>query len=120
METMKAIRFEEYGDPEVLKYVEVDKPVPASRQVLIKVEAVGINYADTMRRRNNYLEKTPLPYITGGEIAGTVAEIGSEVENLKVGQRVLAIAATGGYAQYAVIAAHQVIPIPDNLSFAEA
>ncbi len=117
---MKAIRFHEYGGPEILKYEDVERPEPRKNQVLLKIEAVGINYADTMRRYNNYLENTPLPYMLGGEIAGTVEEIGPEVEGIKVGQRALAIAATGGYAEYAAVNTRQLIPLPASLSFAEA
>ncbi len=120
MTTMKVIRFHEYGDPNVLKYEDEERPVPGAGQVLVKIEAVGLNYADTMRRRNNYLENTPVPYVLGGEIAGTIEEIGPEVQNLQIGQRVLAIANTGAYAEYAVLPARQLFPIPDNLGFAEA
>lgn len=120
MSTMKVIRFHEYGEPDVLKYEEIERPVPGSGQILIKIEAVGINYADAARRRNNYLQPTPLPYITGGEIAGTVEEIGPEVQGWQPGARVLAIADTGAYAQYAVVPARQAFPIPSSLSFAEA
>lgn len=119
MATMKVVRFHEYGDPEVLKYEDEEMPKPNKREVLIKVEAVGINYADTMRRRNNYLEHTPLPYIFGGEIAGTVVELGEGVENVAVGTRVLGLAAIG-YAQYTKMPARQVFPIPDFLSFEQA
>jgi len=120
MATMKAIKFHEYGEPTVLKYEEVEKPTPEKGQVLLKIEAVGLNYADTMRRRNNYLEHTPLPCILGGEIAGTIEALGPEVQNLEVGARVLAIVGTGGYAEYAVVPARQLFPTPANLSFAQA
>src|SRR5690349_13116073 len=86
MATMKVIQFHEYGGPEVLQYEEVERPTHDSKQVLVKVEAVGINYADTQRRINNYLENTPLPYVLGGEIAGTIEEIGPDVpDTIKVG-----------------------------------
>ncbi len=119
-ETMHVIRFTKYGEPDVLKYEEAPRPAPGAGEILVKIEAVGINYADTMRRRNAYLEPTPLPYIMGGEIAGTVAAVGEGVNNLKEGDRVLGIVGTGGYAEYAVISARQVFALPDTLSFAEA
>ncbi len=121
MATMKVIQFYEYGEPDVLRYEEIEKPTPGKGQVLVKVEAVGINYADTMRRRNAYLEHTPLPYIIGGEIAGTVEEIGPETEgNVQVGQRIVAMVATGGYAQYVNVSARQLFTIPDSLSYSQA
>jgi NADPH2:quinone reductase len=119
MATMKVVRFYEYGEPDVLKYEDEEMPKPDKGQVLVKIEAVGINYADTMRRRNNYLENTPVPCILGGEIAGTVAELGEGVTNVEVGARVLGLA-NMGYAQYCVLPARQVFPIPDFLSFEQA
>lgn len=120
MATMKVIQYHEYGDPGVLKYEDIEKPVPGKGQVLVKIEAVGINYADAMRRRNSYLQKTPLPYINGGEIAGTVAELGAEVKGFEVGARVLAVVETNGYAQYSLVNSWQLFPIPDSLSFEQA
>ena len=118
--TMGVIKFEQHGEPDVLQYVQVERPTPGRGEVLVKIEAVGINYADTMRRRDAYLEKTPLPYILGGEIAGTVEALGPEVKGVEPGTRVVAMIGTGGYAQYAVLPARQVFMIPANLSFAEA
>lgn len=120
MATMKAIRFTEYGGPEVLQYVDVEKPTAGDGQILLKIEAVGVNYADTMKRINRYLTPTKLPAILGGEVAGTVEEIGAGVTHLKVGQRVLATVDTHGYAQYTAIPANLVFPLPDQLSFEQA
>lgn len=120
MATMQAVQFSEYGDPAVLEYVEVERPTPGTGEILLKIEAVGINYADTMRRRNNYLEPTQLPCVLGGEIAGTVEELGPEVQGVTVGMRALALVAYGGYAQYAIVNARQLFPMPESLSFAEA
>ncbi len=127
MATMKAIKFYEYGEPDVLKYEDVEKPTPGPGQVLVKVEAVGINFADTMRRRNNYLEHTEVPHILGGEIAGTVEEVGPDVAGqlmpngleVKEGMRVLAVVGQA-YAQYALVPARQVFPIPASLDAATA
>lgn len=116
MTTMKAIRFTEYGGPEVLQYVDVEKPTPGAEQILLKIEAVGVNYADTMKRHNQYLTPTKLPAILGGEIAGTIEEVGANVKHLKAGQKVFAIVDTDGYAQYAAIPANAVFPIPAGLS----
>ena len=71
---MKAVRFHKTGGPEVLVYEDVPDPTPKDGEVLIKVEAAGINFADVMRRRgDNYPEPSPPPFILGVEVAGTIA-----------------------------------------------
>ncbi|HWE61294.1 MAG TPA: quinone oxidoreductase, partial [Chloroflexota bacterium] len=116
---MKAIRIHELGGPEVLRLEEVETPVPGPGQVLIKVAAVGINYADLAQREGRYMTRTRVPTILGAEVAGTVAALGPDVTTPAVGTRVAALV-SGGYAEYAVAPAGAVIPIPDTMSFAEA
>jgi NADPH2:quinone reductase len=117
---MKAIRVDEFGEPEVLKLVEVERPSPGEGEVLVEVESVGVNYADTMRRRNQYVVPQELPFTPGSEIAGTVAEVGEGVEDVDIGDRVVTLVGTGGYAVYAVAPARGLIPIPDGMDFDEA
>jgi NADPH2:quinone reductase len=118
---MKAIRVHELGGAEKLKLEEIEKPVPAPDEVLIKVAAAGVNYADTMLRSGNYLTQPELPLTLGYEVAGTVEDLGAEVEaGLQKGQRVLATASSGGYAEFATAKAKTVIPIPDELGFGES
>ncbi len=117
---MKAIRVNELGGPDKLTLEEVETPVPAADEVLIKVAAAGVNYADTMMRSGNYLTKPPLPLTLGYEAAGVIESVGSEVNHLSVGQRVLATTSSGGYAEYATANANAVIPIPDELGFGES
>jgi NADPH2:quinone reductase len=117
---MKAIRVHEFGAAEKLTLDEVEIPQPKADEVLIKVAAAGINYADTMQRAGTYLTRPELPFTPGYEAAGTIAETGENVSNFQVGQRVLATALSGGYAEYATAKAHGTIPIPDELSFGEA
>ena len=117
---MKAIRVHELGAADKLVYEEVEKPTPNADEVLIKVAAAGINYADTMMRSGNYLTKPELPFTLGYEAAGTIEEVGADVKNLQKGQRVLATTSSGGYAEYATAKANQVIPIPDELGFGES
>jgi NADPH:quinone reductase len=117
---MKAIRVNELGGAEKLTLEEIEKPTPAADEVLIKVAAAGINYADTMMRSGNYLTKPELPFTLGYEAAGIIESIGENVTNLKVGQRVLATTSSGGYAEFATAKANQVIPIPEELGFGEA
>jgi NADPH2:quinone reductase len=116
---MKAVVINRYGGPEVLEVEDVEVPTPGSGQVLIKVEAVSVNYADIVRRRNDpYPVPTPLPAILGGEVAGYVEALGEGVTHLELGQRVFALlggGGRGGYAQYAVADAVQVLALPVNL-----
>lgn len=117
---MKAIRVHELGGADKLTLEEIEKPTPTADEVLIKVAAAGINYADTMMRSGNYLTKPELPLTLGYEAAGTIEELGADVKNLQKGQRVLATVSSGGYAEYATANAKAVIPIPDELGFSEA
>lgn len=120
MATMKAIVVEEFGGPEVLKLAEVERPEPGEGEVSIRVRAAGINYADTMRRKNEYLKKQTLPFIPGSEVAGTVESLGSGVSNVSEGDEVVVLGNDGGYAEYAVAPASTVIPVPEGLGFDEA
>lgn len=117
---MRAIRIHEFGGPNNLKLEEIDKSEPGPGEILIKVSAAGINYADIARRRGAYLANTALPYVPGLEAAGIVEAVGPEVKDFKVGERVLAIMDGGGYAEYAIAKVRQVERIPDDLPFAES
>jgi NADPH2:quinone reductase len=120
MAQMKAIVAEELGEPGVLRYVDAERPAPRGWEVLISVEAAGVNYADTMRRRDRYLTRQRFPFTPGSEVAGTVVEVGEGVENASEGDRVVTLLDTGGYADFAVAPAASLIPIPDDLGFDEA
>lgn len=117
---MKAIRMYHHGTPDVLVYEDMPTPHPGPGQVLIKVEAVAVNYADLIRRRNDpYPFPTLLPFTPGGEVAGTVEALGDGVAEPAAGTPVFALVGndgSSGYAQYAVANASQVIPIPPGLS----
>lgn len=117
---MKAIRVHELGAADKLTLEEIEKPIPAADEVLIKTAAAGINYADTMMRSGNYLTKPDLPFTLGYEAAGTIESVGANVQNLRVGQRVLATTSSGGYAEYATAKAYATMPIPDELGFGES
>nr|MDA3901898.1 alcohol dehydrogenase catalytic domain-containing protein [Desulfuromusa sp.] len=99
---MKAVLMDEFGAPEVMKIGEIDKPQPKTSEVLIKVVASSINRPDLVQRVGNYPPPAGDSEILGLEVAGTVAEIGSDVSNWKVGDRVMALVGGGGYAEYAV------------------
>jgi NADPH:quinone reductase len=116
---MKAIRINETGGPEVMHLEEIETPVPGEGEVLIKVAAVGVNYADLAQCQGAYLTRTRTPMTLGIEVAGTVAELGPGVRTPAEGSRVVAYV-NGGYAEYAVAQATTVIPIPPNLDFMQA
>lgn len=116
---MKAIRIHELGGPEVLRLEDVETPTPKEGEVLIKVAAAGVNYADLAQRQGTYLTRTRTPLIMGAEVAGTIAALGSGITSPAVGTRVVAFG-NGGYAEYTVASANTVIPIPDNLAFPQA
>ena len=115
---MKAVRINEFGGLEVLRWEEAADPKPRPHQVLIKVDAAGVNYADIMRRSGNY-PGPDLPSSMGLEAAGTVAEVGSDVTGLSVGQRVMAMG-PGGQAEYVAVNANFVFPYPETVDPVQA
>jgi NADPH:quinone reductase len=117
--SMRAIRIHETGGPEVMHLEEVETPTPGQGEVLIKIAAAGINYADLAQRQGAYLTRTRTPMILGFEAAGTVAALGPGVTKPPVGTRVSAFV-SGAYAEYAVASASSLIPIPEGLDFAHA
>lgn len=125
---MQAVRFipqpgtEEASkaEPADIHVVSHDVPQPRSGEVLIKVEAAGINNADLLQRIGGYNVPEGATEIPGLEIAGTVAVTGDGVTNWSVGDRVCALLAGGGYAEYVAVDARQVIPVPDQLDLLEA
>lgn len=113
---MKAIRFHELGGPEVLKYEEVDTPRPGAGEVLVKVRAIGINFADTLLRRGQYLVRPELPTIPGAEASGVIEQVGAGLDESLVGARV-AFLGQSCYAEYTTVNVRQLIPLPDSISF---
>jgi putative PIG3 family NAD(P)H quinone oxidoreductase len=119
-ETMQAIDPESPGGPEVLRLVERPVPQPAAGEVLIRVAAAGVNRPDVLQRKGGYPPPPGAPSIPGLEIAGTVVALGADVDAALLGQRVCALLAGGGYAQYAVAPAGQCLPVPEGLEMVEA
>lgn len=117
---MKAVQFSEHGDADVLQLVDLPTPQPGAGEVLIKVAAAGVNYVDIWQRKGASPRPIPLPYVSGFEVAGTIVALGDGVTNVPVGQRVMALLASGGYAEYVVVPATKVIPLPAGLGDAEA
>ncbi len=108
---MHAIEIAQTGGPEVLTYVEKPQPEPGTGQVLIKAEAVGVNFIDTYFRSGLYPRE--VPFIVGTEVCGTVVAIGDDVAALNIGDRVVTANAVGAYAEYCVAPADFVAYVPD-------
>ncbi len=117
--TMRAIRYQSAGGPEVLKLEQVATPQPGPGEALVRVAAAGVNFADIARRYNRYLEATPFPYIPGSEIVGEIVALGPETPvtgGLAVGARVVGLCASGGYAEYAATSLRGLAPAPTGPS----
>jgi NADPH2:quinone reductase len=110
---MKAIRFHKFGGPEVLNYEDVALPEPGAGQVRVKIEAAGVNYTDIYQRSGQYPGQ--LPATLGQEAAGVVDAVGSGVTDIKIGQRVAYTSQPGAYAEFAVVPAGALVPIPDGV-----
>jgi len=117
---MKAIHVHEFGDPEVLRLEEVPTPQPGLGQVLVRMHAIGVNPVETYIRTGTYAYTPTLPYTPGNDGAGVVEEIGSDVNELKHGDRVYtARSISGTYAEFALCTTEQVHPLPANVSFGQ-
>jgi NADPH2:quinone reductase len=122
---MKAVQIRRFGGPEVLEVVESPTPAPGPGQVLVRVRAAGINFAETLMRENRYAFTPDLPAVLGTEVAGTIEALGNGVRGLVTGMRVAAPLFAGGsffggYADHLLIDAGLVAPLPDALSFEDA
>ncbi|MGC4065488.1 MAG: NAD(P)H-quinone oxidoreductase [Polyangiaceae bacterium] len=117
---MKAIVVKEFGSPEQLQIVSLPDLTPATGQVVVDVHAAALNRADLLQRRGKYPPPKGESEIIGLECAGVVSSVGPDVTQVKVGDRVMALLAGGGYAEQVVIHQGMAIPIPKQLSFVEA
>jgi NADPH:quinone reductase-like Zn-dependent oxidoreductase len=114
---MRAVVITKHGGPGVLEVQERADPQLGPGEVRIDVAAAGINFADVMARMGLYQDAPKTPCVVGYEVAGTILELGDGVEGLTPGQRVVAGTQFGGYASQVVVAASDVVPLPDGLSF---
>ena len=117
---MKAVEITRPGGPEVLHLTQRPTPKPGPGEVLIRVFAAGVNRPDVMQRQGHYPPPPGASDIPGLEIAGRVVGIGENVISLRVEDRVCALVAGGGYAEYCVAPAPQCLPIPRGLGFTQA
>ncbi len=117
---MRAIEVSTPGPPDVLVEVQRPLPSPAVGEVLVKVAAAGVNRPDVMQRMGHYPPPPGITDIPGLEIAGVVDTLGPDVQGWRVGDRVCALVAGGGYAEYCVAPAPQCLPIPARVDFVHA
>ena len=115
---MRAVQIERTGGPEVLTVTELTTPGPGPGQVLVDVEAAGVNFIDTYRRSGVY--PMPLPAVLGSEGAGRVARLGPGVEGFTVGQFVAWKEAPGSYAEQVLVSQEELVPVPDGIEAATA
>ncbi|MDF2812438.1 MAG: NAD(P)H-quinone oxidoreductase [Microvirga sp.] len=119
-DSMRAVIADGKGGPEVLKVVHVPVPSPAEGEILVKIEAAGVNRPDVAQREGRYPPPPGAPTTLGLEIAGTVVAVGPRVSRFAIGEPVMALVPGGGYADFAVVHETNALRIPDGLSMVEA
>jgi NADPH2:quinone reductase len=117
---LKALMFKTFGGPEVLEYGEIAEPVIGSDELLVRMKAVGLNFADIYRRNGNYHLAGKPPYILGYEGAGIVEKAGSNVQGISVGDRIAFADVPYANAELVAVPQGKVIPLPETISFVEA
>ncbi|MEN2983135.1 MAG: quinone oxidoreductase [Thermus sp.] len=110
---MRAIRVHQVGGPEVMRLEELPLPEPGPGEVLVRLLAIGVNYIDTYKRRGLY--PMPLPFTLGEEGAGVVERVGEGVAGVRPGDRVAFANVQGAYAEYQVVPAERLVPLPEGL-----
>lgn len=112
---MKAVVCTELGGPETLEVQEQPEPSPEAGEVLVAVEAAGVNFPDVLMIKGEYQFGVPPPFVPGHELAGRIEALGAGVRGLEVGQRVVANLPWGAFAEKATVVAGAVMPLPDHI-----
>ena len=120
MTTMNAVAVENPGPTAALTLRKIERPRPGAGEILVKVAAAGVNRADLLQAKGLYPPPLGAPLTLGLEVSGEVAELGAGAVNHKLGDKVCALLAGGGYAEYAAVAEECVLPAPKNVSLTEA
>jgi NADPH2:quinone reductase len=115
---MKAVRVHQYGGLEALRYEDVPMPAPGPDEALVRIEAIGVNFIDIYHRIGRY--QGSLPLTLGQEAAGTIDAVGSNVKDVKPGDRVVYASVQGAYAEYAIAPAWRLVPVPAGVDAAQA
>ncbi len=117
---MRAVLCEQFGPPESLVVRDVPDPDPGDGEVVVDVAGCGVNFPDVLIIQDKYQFKPELPFSPGGEIAGTVSAVGDGVDEVAVGDRVIATLGWGGMAEKVVVRASSVVPVPDGVDLVQA
>ena len=117
---MKALVFNTFGGPDVLEYTEIKQPVIGPDEILVKMKAIGLNFADIYRRKGNYHLAGKPPYILGYEGAGIVEKIGANVGGIKVGDRIAFADVPYANAELTAVPFEKAIPVPEQISLNDA
>ena len=115
---MKAIQVSKVGGPEALELVEIPTPEPKANEAVVQIKAAGVNFIDVYFREGRY--PATLPFILGQEGAGVVSKVGSEVSQVKQGDRVAYTGVLGSYAEFATVPADRLVQAPEQLDFNQA
>ena len=125
-ELMRAVAIAKNGNPKVLKYVDMRTPLATGNEVLVKVHATSVNPADLLYRSGRFIIRKPMPHILGGDLAGEIVEVGDDVKDWAVGDRVTSTFETlgrerdGSYAEYCTVPADELMKLPDDLDYQTA
>ena len=117
---MKAVIIQQFGAPEQMFIGNWETPTPNDHEILVKVKATALNRADTLQRKGGYAPPKGASPILGLEMAGEVVQLGKNVTDWKIGDKVCGLLTGGGYAEYVVIHEKVALPVPKNLTFEEA
>jgi NADPH2:quinone reductase len=108
------------GEPETLRVRIRDLPAPGPGEALVRVEATGVSFAEQQMRRGKYYDQPAFPFVPGYDLVGTVEGLGPATGGVAVGDRVAALTKTGGWASHVLLAADDLVPVPDGLDAAAA
>ncbi|BDP43501.1 NADPH:quinone oxidoreductase (plasmid) [Deinococcus aetherius] len=117
---MRALICDHFDEPEALTVQSVPDPTPGPGQVVLDVEAAGVNYPDALMVQGLYQVKPPFPFTPGAEAAGVVSAVGEGVQGIQLGQRVVAFTGTGAFAERLLAPANAVMPLPEGMDAAVA
>lgn len=117
---MKAALCKSYGPPKSLVIEDIEEPQPGAGEVVVKIDACGINFPDVLLMAGKYQMKPDMPFSPGGEIAGEILSVGAEVDSHKPGDRVLALTGFGGLREQLAIDARRVFPLPESIDTVSA
>jgi len=117
---MKAVLCRQFGPPESLVVEELPSPRPGPGEVVVSVKAASVNFPDVLIIQNKYQVKPPLPFSPGSELAGVIKEVGEGVKNAKPGDRVIAFASYGAFAEECLVPAPRLVPMPAGMDFPTA